>query len=154
MVRGAGGDRVGVHDLENEAGRPIYAHGKLCVIDDVWMSVGSDNLNRRSWTHVARAPGNRGAGGRAAGSSGGLRGVAPRGRRARRGHAEGQHGPRSGGRVRRHQPLAVPAWATWWARPLYRLAVDPDGRPRDLTSAPEVSDQPEACSMGAAALQV
>ena len=28
-------------------------HAKVCVIDDVWMVVGSDNLNRRSWTHDA-----------------------------------------------------------------------------------------------------
>ena len=46
-----GGDRVAVFDLENTAGTPIYVHSKLCVIDDVWMAVGSDNLNRRSWTH-------------------------------------------------------------------------------------------------------
>jgi phosphatidylserine/phosphatidylglycerophosphate/cardiolipin synthase-like enzyme len=26
-------------------------HAKVCVIDDVWCSVGSDNLNRRSWSH-------------------------------------------------------------------------------------------------------
>jgi phosphatidylserine/phosphatidylglycerophosphate/cardiolipin synthase-like enzyme len=47
----AGGDRVAVYDLENTRGTPIYVHSKLCVIDDVWMAVGSDNLNRRSWTH-------------------------------------------------------------------------------------------------------
>ncbi len=47
----AGGDRVAVYDLENEAGIPIYVHAKVCVIDDIWMEVGSDNLNRRSWTH-------------------------------------------------------------------------------------------------------
>lgn len=51
VVRRAGGDRVAVFDLENEAGRPIYVHAKACVIDDVWAAVGSDNLNRRSWTH-------------------------------------------------------------------------------------------------------
>ena len=47
-------------------------------------------------------------------------------------HAGGQQGPRPGGRARRHQPVAVPGWASWWARPVYRLGVDPDGRPRDL----------------------
>jgi phosphatidylserine/phosphatidylglycerophosphate/cardiolipin synthase-like enzyme len=26
-------------------------HAKVCVVDDVWCSVGSDNFNRRSWTH-------------------------------------------------------------------------------------------------------
>ena len=46
-----GGDRVAVYDLENRRGHPIYVHAKVCVIDDVWMAVGSDNLNRRSWTH-------------------------------------------------------------------------------------------------------
>ena len=30
---------------------PIYVHAKVCIVDDVWMAVGSDNLNRRSWTH-------------------------------------------------------------------------------------------------------
>jgi phosphatidylserine/phosphatidylglycerophosphate/cardiolipin synthase-like enzyme len=171
MVREAGGDRVAVYDLENEAGRPIYVHGKLCVIDDVWMAVGSDNLNRRSWTHDSevacavldperdeRAPVDP------AGLGDGAR-VLPRQLRStlwrehlgtsvpeaelldpragfdawRRAadaldawYAGGRHGPRPGGRARRHQPVAVPAWASWWVRPLYRLAVDPDGRPRDL----------------------
>jgi phosphatidylserine/phosphatidylglycerophosphate/cardiolipin synthase-like enzyme len=53
LVRAAGGDRVGVYNLENEAGTPIYVHAKVCVVDDVWAAVGSDNLNRRSWTHDA-----------------------------------------------------------------------------------------------------
>ena len=50
-MQAAGGDRVGIYDLENEGGTPIYVHAKACVIDDVWALVGSDNLNRRSWTH-------------------------------------------------------------------------------------------------------
>jgi phosphatidylserine/phosphatidylglycerophosphate/cardiolipin synthase-like enzyme len=29
----------------------VYVHAKVCVIDDVWAAVGSDNFNRRSWTH-------------------------------------------------------------------------------------------------------
>ena len=47
----AGGDRVAVYDLENADGTPIYVHAKVCVVDDIWLEVGSDNLNRRSWTH-------------------------------------------------------------------------------------------------------
>jgi phosphatidylserine/phosphatidylglycerophosphate/cardiolipin synthase-like enzyme len=42
---------VHVFDVENHAGTPVYVHAKVCVIDDVWSSVGSDNFNRRSWTH-------------------------------------------------------------------------------------------------------
>lgn len=51
LVRAAGGDRVAVYGVENHAGTPVYVHAKVCVIDDVWASVGSDNINRRSWTH-------------------------------------------------------------------------------------------------------
>ena len=51
VVKAAGGSRVGIYDVQNEAGTPIYVHAKVCVIDDVWATVGSDNLNRRSWTH-------------------------------------------------------------------------------------------------------
>jgi phosphatidylserine/phosphatidylglycerophosphate/cardiolipin synthase-like enzyme len=47
----AGGDRVAIYDIENLAGVPVYVHAKICVIDDVWASVGSDNFNRRSWSH-------------------------------------------------------------------------------------------------------
>ena len=44
-------DRVGVYDLENADGVPVYVHAKVCIVDDVWLEIGSDNLNRRSWTH-------------------------------------------------------------------------------------------------------
>ncbi|GCD91958.1 phospholipase D family protein [Nocardioides sp. LS1] len=47
----AGGPRVAVYGIENHAGTPVYVHAKTCIIDDVWASVGSDNFNRRSWTH-------------------------------------------------------------------------------------------------------
>ena len=43
--------RVHVFDVENHTGTPVYVHAKVCVVDDVWASVGSDNFNRRSWTH-------------------------------------------------------------------------------------------------------
>jgi phosphatidylserine/phosphatidylglycerophosphate/cardiolipin synthase-like enzyme len=51
IVERAGDDRVVVCDIENERGTPIYVHAKVCIVDDVWMMVGSDNMNRRSWTH-------------------------------------------------------------------------------------------------------
>jgi len=51
VCRSAGGDRFAIFDLENSAGSPVYVHAKVVVIDDVWAMVGSDNLNRRSWTH-------------------------------------------------------------------------------------------------------
>ena len=47
----AGGDRVAIYDLEREDGTAVYVHSKACIVDDVWVAVGSDNLNRRSWTH-------------------------------------------------------------------------------------------------------
>ena len=51
MCQQAGEDRVHVFDVENHEGTPVYVHAKVCVVDDVWASVGSDNFNRRSWTH-------------------------------------------------------------------------------------------------------
>jgi phosphatidylserine/phosphatidylglycerophosphate/cardiolipin synthase-like enzyme len=42
---------VHIFDVENHQGTPVYVHAKVCVIDDVWACVGSDNFNRRSWTH-------------------------------------------------------------------------------------------------------
>jgi phosphatidylserine/phosphatidylglycerophosphate/cardiolipin synthase-like enzyme len=51
LCRTAGADRVHVFDVENHEGTPVYVHAKVCVVDDVWASVGSDNFNRRSWTH-------------------------------------------------------------------------------------------------------
>jgi phosphatidylserine/phosphatidylglycerophosphate/cardiolipin synthase-like enzyme len=170
----AGSDRVAVYDLENEDGWPIYVHAKVCVIDDVWAAVGSDNLNRRSWTHdselscavldsrrdrrVPIDPAGRGDGARSFARDLRLQlwrehlgpGVAEedlldpgRGfeawRRSARAldawHGNGRRAPRPPGRVRAHDVPSVPRWAAWWARPLYRMVVDPDGRPRSLKRA-------------------
>jgi phosphatidylserine/phosphatidylglycerophosphate/cardiolipin synthase-like enzyme len=46
----AGGDRAAFFGLTNDSGLPVYVHSKTCIIDHRWASVGSDNLNRRSWT--------------------------------------------------------------------------------------------------------
>jgi phosphatidylserine/phosphatidylglycerophosphate/cardiolipin synthase-like enzyme len=51
MLLDAAGDRVAIYDIENAEGTPVYVHAKISVIDDVWASVGSDNFNRRSWSH-------------------------------------------------------------------------------------------------------
>lgn len=50
-VLDAGPGRVGVYGIENHSGTPIYVHTQVCVVDDVWATIGSDNVNRRSWTH-------------------------------------------------------------------------------------------------------
>ena len=51
LLLDSAGDRVAIYDIENLAGVPVYVHAKISVIDDVWASVGSDNFNRRSWSH-------------------------------------------------------------------------------------------------------
>ena len=50
-LHAAAPDRVAIYGVENHASTPVYVHAKVCVIDDVWAAVGSDNINRRSWTH-------------------------------------------------------------------------------------------------------
>jgi phosphatidylserine/phosphatidylglycerophosphate/cardiolipin synthase-like enzyme len=54
VMRRAGGDRVAVYSLENEVGTPVYVHAKVCIVDDVWATVGSDNLNLRLGTELCR----------------------------------------------------------------------------------------------------
>ncbi|MCW2781436.1 MAG: phospholipase D/Transphosphatidylase, partial [Marmoricola sp.] len=51
LLQEAGGPRFAMYDLENAAGTPVYVHAKVCVVDDEWVTCGSDNLNLRSWTH-------------------------------------------------------------------------------------------------------
>ncbi len=170
MVRAAGGPRVQIFDIENAAGRPIYVHAKVCIIDDVWAAVGSNNLNNRSWTHDSeltaaildderdpRDPLDP------AGLGDGARSFARRLRldlmrehldlvddaelldpdrapeAVRRQVAEldawyddGCRGPRPLGRLRRHsggRPARAPRRHRWLTIPLYRLVLDPDGRP-------------------------
>jgi phosphatidylserine/phosphatidylglycerophosphate/cardiolipin synthase-like enzyme len=168
----AAGPRFAVFDLENAAGRPVYVHAKACVVDDVWMIVGSDNLNRRSWTNDSelscaiiderrdeRAPHDP------AGLGEGAR-VLPRDTRLRlwrehlqraddddedlvdpesgfaamlasaqaldAWHEGGEQGPRPRGHLRVHAPEPVSGLHAAWAGPIYRLLVDPDGRPGSL----------------------
>lgn len=51
ICRRAGQERFAVYDVENHDGVAVYVHSKVVIVDDVWAMVGSDNMNRRSWTH-------------------------------------------------------------------------------------------------------
>jgi phosphatidylserine/phosphatidylglycerophosphate/cardiolipin synthase-like enzyme len=167
----AGGDRVAIYDIETEEGQPIYVHAKVVVIDDEVALLGSDNMNRRSWTHdselsiavldderderAPQDPGGQGLGARRFARdlrlslSGEHLATTPddptlldpveaftRWRDSARAldgwHEAGRVGPRPPGRVRRHRPEPVHAWQRLFAAPLYRLLIDPDGRPAAL----------------------
>ncbi len=144
-------------------------HAKAVVIDDVWVMVGSANLNRRSWTHdseVACAvldterdprhptdPAGLGDGarvftrqlrlrlwrehlGRGEGEDGdlldpvaGFEAWRASAARLQAWHDGGNRGPRPPGRIRPHQVELAPALKARWAAALYRVAIDPDGRP-------------------------
>lgn len=172
ILRRAGGERVAFYDLENVEGTPIYVHAKVCVVDDVLLVVGSDNLNRRSWTHDSEIscsvidehldereptdPGGLGDGARSLAREARLRlwrehlgrvdgneadlleppaGFGALARSADdldQWHRGGRRGPRPPGHLRRHQPDHVAKWARSIAFALYRVVLDPDGRPRGL----------------------
>jgi phosphatidylserine/phosphatidylglycerophosphate/cardiolipin synthase-like enzyme len=172
ILHQAGGDRVAVYDLENADGTPIYVHAKVCVIDDILLVVGSDNLNRRSWTHDSEIscsvidatpderaptdPGGLGDHARRLARDTRLRlwrehlervdgndadfldpadGFAALSRSAAdldQWHHNGRRGPRPPGHLRRHDPEHVSKWARSSAFALYRVVLDPDGRPRNL----------------------
>jgi len=51
LLNEAASDRVAAYGIENHAGTPVYVHAKICVMDDRWATIGSDNFNLRSWTH-------------------------------------------------------------------------------------------------------
>ncbi len=159
VLQRAGGERVGVYFIENEAGTPIYVHAKVCVVDDTWAIVGSDNFNRRSWTHdselscavIDEAPRNGadsypqalrvalsrehlGTAGDADTDLG--PGMFKAFRRAAADldawYAGGRRGPRPPGRLRTYPAPRLSAWTRAWASVPYRLIYDPDGRPRAL----------------------
>ena len=146
--------RVHVFDVENHEGTPVYVHAKVCVIDDVWASVGSDNLNRRSWTHdselscavldtdgvfardlrlrMMREHLDRAADGS---EDGGLLDpatavgeIVAAAEALDAWHASEREGPRPRGRLRPHKAEKL-GWLTrLWAEPAYRFIYDPDGR--------------------------
>ncbi len=157
-LREAGGDRVATYGVENRVGTPIYVHAKVCIIDDVWATVGSDNFNLRSWTYDSeltcaifdptegdglprsmRLALSREHLGRAEGDDADL--VDPVGAftayhkmalELDAWHAGGCKGARPPGRLRTYQPLQVNRWLRPPARLLYRAVCDPDGRPNRM----------------------
>ena len=174
-LRRAGGDRVAVYGLENGGGVPIYVHAKVCVIDDVWASVGSDNLNRRSWSHDSELscavvdqdrdprepldPGGLGDGarvfardlrlelarehlGREHGDDADLVDpvqffdvMAAAADRLDCWHDSDGRGDKPKGQLRRRPEVTLTRSTRLFARPLYRLIYDPDGRPWRLRRA-------------------
>ena len=152
-LRKAAPGRVAFYGLENPAGVPVYVHAKVCIIDDQWASVGSDNFNRRSWTHDSETSA-------AVCDRGYARALrlnlarehldrigpvddlhdpvdtfttfAVSAARLQRWHDGGCQGDRPPGRLRPVNEGALSRFTRAWARPLYRLIYDPDGRPFDL----------------------
>lgn len=156
LLAAAGGDRFAVYWLENAAGTPVYVHAKVCVIDDIWACVGSDNTNRRSWTHDSELSATfvepHGDGlvqdlrlGLAQEHLGGsvpveslaepkrfFDALADSARALDDWHATGRQSERPPGRLRVFGGEQVSRSTRLWATPLYRVVFDPDGRPRRL----------------------
>jgi len=166
LMREAGGDRVALYGLENPAGTPVYVHAKVCVMDDCWATIGSDNFNRRSWTHdselsavvVDTEGGDHSAYARrlrltlaaehldrdvagkdlltvmadCVSAPGMFEAFAASARRLEAWYAGGGTGPRPPGRLLPLRAAPLSRATRLWARPLYRVVHDPDGRPRTL----------------------
>ena len=141
------------YGLENRAGTPVYVHAKVCIIDDEWAAVGSDNFNRRSWTHdseltaavcdpeFARSLRTMLAQEHLASTTGAARSLglgetydayAGAAAALQRWQDSGGTGPRPPGQLRplarhRHGRLTRA-----WASAVYRGVYDPDGRPLAL----------------------
>jgi phosphatidylserine/phosphatidylglycerophosphate/cardiolipin synthase-like enzyme len=147
-------ERVHIFDVENHEGTPVYVHAKACVIDDVWACVGSDNLNRRSWTHDSELScavldhdgvfardlrlrllrehldlaEDGSEDGSLADPSAAVDEIVSAAEALEAWHASGRSGARPPGRLRPHKPERL-GWLTRvWAEPVYRLTYDPDGR--------------------------
>jgi phosphatidylserine/phosphatidylglycerophosphate/cardiolipin synthase-like enzyme len=149
-LRKAAPARVAFYGLESPAGVPVYVHAKVCVIDDQWASVGSDNFNRRSWTHDSELS----AAVCDAGYARALRLSLAREHLDRIGKMDDLHDPKAAfttfansatrlqgwydggavgarppGRLRPVDDDPLTRFTRAWATPLYHLFYDPDGRP-------------------------
>ena len=147
VLRRAGPGRVAFYGPENHDGVPVYVHAKVCIIDDTWATVGSDNFNRRSWTHDSEVSAAVCHSGFARDLRLALmtehldRDVSDLGPREvfdafsrsaaalQAWHARGRSGPRPPGRLRPIHERNVSRLNRVWATPMYRTLYDPDGRP-------------------------
>jgi phosphatidylserine/phosphatidylglycerophosphate/cardiolipin synthase-like enzyme len=147
-------ERVHIFDVENHEGTPVYVHAKVCVIDDVWACSGSDNFNRRSWTHdselscavldsdgvfacdlrlrlmrehLDRAEDGSEDGGLADPATA-VNEIVAAADALDAWHASGRRGPRPPGRLRPHTAEQLGLLTRVWAEPAYRFMYDPDGR--------------------------
>lgn len=149
--------RVGVYGIENHAGTPVYVHAKTCILDDVWAAVGSDNFNRRSWTHdseLTAAVWDDAAVGTADSFAVALRTALARehldlgdddptdltdpealfeafaasAAALQAWHDSGRAGPRPPGRLRPIAQVPLSLRTRLWAGPMSRVLYDPDGR--------------------------
>ncbi|MBO0680570.1 phospholipase [Mycolicibacterium sp. S2-37] len=152
--RAAAPDRVHIFDPENHEGTPVYVHAKVCVIDDEWACVGSDNFNRRSWTHdselscavlddtgvfardlrlrlmrehLDRAPdGSEDHG--LLDPADAVGEIVSAAKALEDWYDGGRRGLRPPGRLRAHRTEDLGRLTRLWAEPAYRLFYDPDGR--------------------------
>jgi phosphatidylserine/phosphatidylglycerophosphate/cardiolipin synthase-like enzyme len=154
-------DRVATYGVENHDGTPVYVHAKTCIVDDTWATIGSDNFNRRSWTHdselsavvidekgefardlrltlaaehLDRSPEEMSDCVDAAGM---FAAYAEAAAALDAWHDGGRVGPRPPGRLRRLDPPRLGLLARTIAMPTYQLLHDPDGRPKPLRKQDE-----------------
>jgi phosphatidylserine/phosphatidylglycerophosphate/cardiolipin synthase-like enzyme len=149
-LRKAAPGRVAFYGLESPDGVPVYVHAKVCIIDDEWASVGSDNFNRRSWTHDSEVTAAVCDPAYATALRLTLAGehlertvpmddlldpaqtltaYAGCAEELERWYEGGRQGARPSGRLRLLRDAPQTRFTRAWAGVLYRLAYDPDGRP-------------------------
>lgn len=155
-LRAAAPGRVAAYGVENPVGTPVYVHAKVCVMDDQWASVGSDNFNRRSWTHDSELSAavwdttQEADGGRryardlrltlarehlddddedSTEPAAVFKVFAQSAARLQAWHAGGRTGPRPPGRLRPLHEPPLGSRTRLWAEPIYRTIYDPDARP-------------------------